>query len=158
MAPGTPRQWQEGSEWARSRCSWRLTTHCLLLTPSITGGKGWPSSEMLGLRSGARGSWEVRGYPTLPGMQIPTSVRLKALEVALWKQTKREESQLELTSMLVPRCGFLVGSCCSVLSSLWCLTSLPRLPGREPRAARALSCSTSGLSELGRRYFLTLEI
>lgn len=32
--------------------------------------------------------------------------------------------------MLVPR--FLVGYCCSEMSSLWCLSSLPSLPGREP--------------------------
>lgn len=86
-----------GQSEARSRSSWRLGNPwtCLLPTLYITGGEGSPSPEILGLGSGNRGSWEVRGYPTSQGMQIPTSVRQKAFQVLPWKQTKREETQLE---------------------------------------------------------------
>lgn len=86
-----------GRSEARSRSSWHLGNPwtCLLPTLSTTGGKESPYPEILGLGSGNRGSWEVRGYPTSQGMQIPTSVRQKAFQVPLWKQTKREESQLE---------------------------------------------------------------
>lgn len=54
----------------------------------------------------------MRGYPTLQGMQIPTSVRLKAFQVLPWKQIKREESQLEPDLYAGPKvCGFLVDYC-----------------------------------------------
>lgn len=64
-----------------------------LPTLSTTDGEGSPSPEILGLGSGNRGSWEVREYPTSQG--IPTSVKQKVFQVPPWKQTKREETQLE---------------------------------------------------------------
>lgn len=83
----------------------------------------------------------MRGYPTLQGMQIPTSVRLKAFQVLPWKQIKREESQLEPDLYAGPKVWVPGGLL---------LTCFPSFPSREPWLP-ALS------PRPGSCYLLTLE-